>query len=78
MTVIEYAEVANEKDEWYHWKDIEYDSNFYYGDSMQAGFGMHNHEGFVGEPIARGGDRRRGNRPAAARESQETQGHRHE
>lgn len=75
MTVIEYAEVANEKDEWYHWKDIEYDSNFYYGDSMQAGFGMHNHEGFVGEPIVRGGDRRRGNRPAAA---QSSQGHRHE
>lgn len=55
MTVIEYAGV--EAEDYYHWKDIAYDSNFFYGDSMQAGYGMHNHKGFQGE--AAGRDRRR-------------------
>ncbi len=57
MTVIEYKGIkANEH---YHWSDIEFDPNFFYGELMKAGFGMHNHEGFQGEPISTRGERRR-------------------
>lgn len=56
MTVIEYEGI--ETDDWYHWSDIEYDANFFYGESMKAGYGMHNHAGFQGEG-ATSRDRRR-------------------
>lgn len=57
MTVIEYKEI--EADEWYHWKGITYNPDFFYGESLKAGYGMHNQEAFQGEPIATGRDRRR-------------------
>lgn len=69
MTTIEYAGI--EPDDWYHWKNLKYDSNFFYGDSMKAGFGLHNHDGFAGEPLSTRGERRR-NRETPVRE------HRHE
>ncbi len=49
MTVFEYAEI--EADDWYHWKNKEYDPNFFYTESMKAGYGMHEHAGFSGEPL---------------------------
>lgn len=57
MTVIEYKEVA--ADDWYHWKDIAYQPDFFYGESMKAGYGMHNQKVFQGFPIATGRERRR-------------------
>lgn len=47
MTVFEYTEIEHE--DWYHWKDKDYDPNFFYTQSMKAGYGMHNHAGFAGE-----------------------------
>lgn len=60
MTVIEYEGI--ETPDWYEWKDIEYDPNFFYTESMRAGYGMHGHDGFKGEPIETRRERRRGNR----------------
>ncbi len=50
MTVFEYIEI--EVDDWYHWKGKAFDPNFFYTESMKAGYGMHVHEGFAGEPIS--------------------------
>jgi FtsP/CotA-like multicopper oxidase with cupredoxin domain len=47
MTVVEYEGIAPEN--FYHWKDIAYDSDYFYGDSLQKGYGMFNHDGFKGE-----------------------------
>jgi len=57
MTVIEYKDV--EADDWYHWKDIVYDPDFFYGVSMSAGYGLHDQQGFKGEPLSTGRERRR-------------------
>lgn len=47
ITVMEYASVK--MDEWYVWKDIQYDSNFFYSQSLKKGYGMFDHEGFKGK-----------------------------
>ncbi|MDQ6965230.1 MAG: multicopper oxidase domain-containing protein [Mariprofundales bacterium] len=58
VTVIEYD--GTPKDDWYAWKDVKYDSNFFYSDSLKMGYGLFNNAGFKGEPIKR--ERRRHHR----------------
>lgn len=55
ITVMEYASIP--MDDWYVWKDKEYDPNFFYSESLKAGYGLHNHAGFAGKPLER--ERRR-------------------
>lgn len=46
MLVVEYEEIPH--DDWYMWKDIEYDPDFYYSESMTKGPGLYDvpsHEG---------------------------------
>ena len=50
--VVEYESI--EKPDWYAWKDIVYDPNFYYSESMKQGYGLFEHEGFRGEEIPLG------------------------
>lgn len=52
VLILEYEEI--DKPEWYIWKDINYDPNFYYSESMKQGYGMFEHEGFQGEEIPMG------------------------
>ncbi len=51
ITIIEYDGI--EKEDWYVWKDKEYDPNFFYSESLKQGFGMFDHEGFKGTPEER-------------------------
>ncbi len=51
VTVIEYE--GTPKDSWYAWKDVKYDPNFFYSESLNKGYGMFNHAGFRGTPIQR-------------------------
>lgn len=51
ITVMEYA--GTPMDDWYSWKDIKYDANFFYSESMKKGFGMFANPAFVGETIKR-------------------------
>lgn len=51
MTIIEYEGIP--ADDWYVWQDKQYDPNFFYGESMQKPYGMHNHEGFRGKSLLR-------------------------
>ncbi len=51
ITVIEYEGIP--ADDWYAWKDIKYDSNFFFSESLKAGYGMHSHKAFVGKPLER-------------------------
>ena len=46
MLVIEYEEI--EKPEWYMWKDIEYDPDFYMVESLRKPYGIHDIEAFKG------------------------------
>jgi FtsP/CotA-like multicopper oxidase with cupredoxin domain len=50
ITIFEYDGV--EKDTWYAWKEISYDANFYYSDSLKKGYGLFNHPNFAGVPVA--------------------------
>ena len=60
MMVIEYEEI--EKPEWYMWKDIAYEPDFYMSETLQKPYGLHEIEIFKGvDPFMQ---RRR--RPAAA------------
>ncbi|MDH5546951.1 MAG: multicopper oxidase domain-containing protein [Gammaproteobacteria bacterium] len=47
ITVMEYDGI--EMDDWYVWKDIQYDANFFYSESLNKGFGMFDHAGFKGK-----------------------------
>ncbi|MDX8409721.1 MAG: multicopper oxidase domain-containing protein, partial [Mariprofundales bacterium] len=58
VTVIEYD--GNPKDDWYAWKDVKYDPNFFYSESLTKGYGLFNHAGFKGTPMKR--ERRRHHR----------------
>ena len=49
VLVVEYEDI--EKPDWYVWKDVVFDSNFYYSESMKKGYGLFEHEGFRGEEI---------------------------
>ncbi|MDX8413146.1 MAG: multicopper oxidase domain-containing protein [Mariprofundales bacterium] len=55
VTVIEYD--GNPKDDWYVWKDVKYDPNFFYSESLKMGSGLFNNAGFKGIPTKR--ERRR-------------------
>jgi FtsP/CotA-like multicopper oxidase with cupredoxin domain len=46
MLVVEYEGV--EKPPWYVWKSKQYDPNFYYSESLKAGYGLFDHPGFRG------------------------------
>ena len=58
MTVIEYKDIV--ADDWYHWKDLAYNPDFFYGESMKAGYGLHNQEAFRGKPVNARERRRKG------------------
>ncbi len=49
--VIEYESI--EDDEWYVWKDKEYEPDFYMSESLEKGFGLHENESFKGEFMGR-------------------------
>ncbi len=56
--IIEYEGI--EDDDWYVWKDKEYDPDFYFSESMEKPFGLHDVEVFKGtDPFARGRGRGR-------------------
>lgn len=46
MLIFEYEEI--EQPDWYVWKDKQYDPNFYYSESLEAGPGLFDHPGFRG------------------------------
>jgi len=48
ITILEYDEVQK-SDPWYAWKDVAYDGNFYYQESLTRGYGMWGHAKFRGE-----------------------------
>jgi cytochrome c5 len=52
VLVVEYDSI--EKPDWYIWKDLDYDPNFYYSESLRQGYGMFEHAGFRGEEIPLG------------------------
>ncbi|MDT8383470.1 MAG: multicopper oxidase domain-containing protein [Gammaproteobacteria bacterium] len=52
ITIIEYDGV--EMDDWYVWKDKQYDPNFFYSESLKKGYGMFDHSGFKGKAASRG------------------------
>ena len=52
MTVFEYADVK--MDDWYAWKGIKYDANFFYSESLTQPYGMYNSAGFQGKPVEQG------------------------
>jgi FtsP/CotA-like multicopper oxidase with cupredoxin domain len=58
ITVVEYEGV--EKEPWYVWKELNYDPNFYYSESLNKGYGQFNHPDFSGVPLA--AERKRRNR----------------
>ena len=55
ITVIEYE--GNPDDDWYAWKGIKYEPDFFYSESLKKGYGMFNNPDFVGKPVVR--ERRR-------------------
>ncbi len=55
ITVIEYDGV--QMDDWYVWKDKEYDPDFFYSESMKQGYGLFENEAFKGTSLLR--ERRR-------------------
>ncbi len=51
MLIFEYEGI--DKPSWYVWKQKQYDPDFYFGESLKAGFGLFEHPGFRGaEPGA--------------------------
>ncbi len=57
ITVIEYDEIERDAD--YAWNGVDYDPNFFYSESLAKPHGMHNHDRFVGTPIAKKGRKHR-------------------
>ncbi len=51
ITVIEYEEIP--VDDWYAWKDKVFDPDFFFGESMEKGYGLHEQAGFKGKPVKR-------------------------
>jgi len=51
ITVIEYA--GTPMDDWYLWKDIKYNPDFFYSESLKKGYGLFNQPAFKGEVIKR-------------------------
>jgi len=55
ITVMEYE--GTPVDDWYVFKDVKFDPDFFYTESMKKGYGMFNQPEFVGTPVKR--ERRR-------------------
>lgn len=51
ITIIEYE--GTPMDDWYAWKDINYNPDFFFGEAMKKGYGLIESTGFRGKPIAR-------------------------
>lgn len=51
ITVMEYA--GTPMDDWYAWKDVNFDPDFFYSESLKKGYGIFNNPGFAGEAIKR-------------------------
>ncbi|VAX01628.1 Multicopper oxidase [hydrothermal vent metagenome] len=47
--IIEYEGVEN--DDWYVWKDKEFQSDFYMSDTIKKGYGLFDNEDFKGDKI---------------------------
>jgi len=58
ITVIEYE--GNPDDDWYVWRNKDYDPDFFYSESMKKGYGMFEHAAFKGKPVERQRRRRTG------------------
>jgi len=58
ITVMEYE--GTKVDEWYVWKNIDYNPDFFFSEAMKKGYGMINSPGFKGKPLPR--ERRRSSR----------------
>lgn len=57
ITVMEYA--GTPIDDWYVWKDIDYDPDFFFNEAMKKGYGLIESPRFKGKPLTR--ERRRRN-----------------
>lgn len=55
ITVMEYA--GTPMDDWYVWKDKDYDADFFFSQAMQGGYGLIENPRFKGKPLKR--ERRR-------------------
>ncbi len=44
-------------DDWYVWRDIDYDPDFFFSESLKKGYGLFNSPRFKGTPLKR--ERRR-------------------
>lgn len=51
ITVIEYE--GNPRDDWYVWKDVKYDPDFFYSESLKKGYGMFGNPNFAGKELTR-------------------------
>jgi len=51
VTVIEYE--GTPKDDWYAWKDVKYDPDFFYSESLKKGYGIFDNPAFRGEKPAK-------------------------
>ena len=49
LTIIEYEGIP--VDSWYAWKDIAYNPDFFYSESMKKGYGLFNNLAFQGKPV---------------------------
>ncbi|MDQ6960565.1 MAG: multicopper oxidase domain-containing protein [Mariprofundaceae bacterium] len=56
VTVIEYA--GTPKDNWYIWKDVKYNPDFFYSESLKKGYGKIDQPFFRGQPLGRRHHRR--------------------
>ncbi len=55
ITVMEYE--GTPVDDWYAWKDINYDPDFFFSEALKKGYGLFNNPRFKGTPLKR--ERRR-------------------
>jgi len=49
ITIIEYEDTP--ADDWYVWRDKDYDPDFFYSESLRKGYGMFENPRFKGEPL---------------------------
>ena len=53
VTIIEYTD-SNPKDNWYVWKGKDYDTDFFFSESMKKGYGIFDQAAFKGTPLESG------------------------
>ena len=51
ITIIEYDGIP--VDDWYVWKDVDYDPDFFFSESLKKGYGIFANARFKGEPLPR-------------------------